>query len=246
MCSCHRGDQQIALDTQQAGNLVADHDSASSDDDDPFADQCCAIHYAACSGAPAVVAALAEAGADVNISFHSLFRSVAPPLYLAAERGHRDTVAALLSAGASPDAPVPPRMWTSLHVACASGHADVVVTLLKGGADWATTCRDGLSAKALGEQRLCSLASDRERGTLERALVGQGYEPVSHEARMSGVTAAGNWIRCIYCSLALVLRDCQCVLCRWHYSCQNCGFVYAAGKMGTSNCDERRKGAMQK
>ncbi len=54
------------------------------------------------------------------------------PLYLAAFRGHTDTVQVLLAWGVEPNTPVE-QGWTPLHTAAWKGHTGVVDLLLNHG-----------------------------------------------------------------------------------------------------------------
>ena len=80
------------------------------------------------AGDVAAVEAALEGGADPN---HA---TIAPMLVLAASRGSAELTAALLAAGADPDAS-DGRGRPALAVAGAKGHLEVVEALLEGGAD---------------------------------------------------------------------------------------------------------------
>ena len=151
----------------------------------------CPLHYAAQHGRVSIVRRLLAAGASTEVRSSSLFASAPPPLMLAAAGGHAAVVEALVEAGAATE---PPLFRTALHVAVCNGHAGTVAALLAGGASWSARDRDGTTPYALALRRYESLAPERDAWELERALVSLGHRaPVSHEARMSGVDAGGNW-----------------------------------------------------
>jgi hypothetical protein len=150
----------------------------------------CPMHYASEHGHASVIYALAEHGASTDTSFNSLFVSVPAPLSAAAEHGHTEAVRALLGCGANPEARQPPLGMSALHIAASRAQVGVVQALLGMGASARPRDRNGLTPFALVAQRLQSLAPRRDPSDLERALVGLGAcDPVSHEARMSGIVA---------------------------------------------------------
>lgn len=154
----------------------------------------CPIHFAAVGGWATVVQALVEAGASTEVSSHSLFASVPTPLMLAASRGHTSVVRVLLAAGADTEQAEPPLGRTPLHAAVCGGHARTVSALVNDGACWAARDRDGFSPYNIATARMQSVDPASDPWELERALVALGHRaPVSHEARMSGVDAGGNW-----------------------------------------------------
>ena len=166
------------------------------DEEDEFTEKAssCAVHYAAQHGNAEALEALLEAGADAEVQFHTLWASVPTPLLLAAGRGHAGCVEVLLARSADTEARQPPLQRTALHAAVAHGHAPIIAALLAGGASHAATDRDGDTPYGLALRRMRSVAPERDAWELERALVALGHRaPVSHEARMSGVDAGGNW-----------------------------------------------------
>jgi hypothetical protein len=185
--SQHRPDSGGNLD---AACLLDDEDA------DEFVDEpvLCPLHYAAQHGHVSIVRRLLAAGASTEVRSSSLFASTPPPLMLAAAGGHASVVEALVDAGAATQFAEPPLFRTALHVAVCNGHTGTVAALLAGGASWSARDRDGTTAYALALRRYESLAPERDAWELERALVALGHRaPVSHEARMSGVDAGGNW-----------------------------------------------------
>ena len=76
-----------------------------------------------------------------------------PPLFVAAENGHTEVVAALLKAGADPNTPDTLGLGmlasdTPLHAASFKGHTEVVAELLKAGANASTPLTFGLGMLA--------------------------------------------------------------------------------------------------
>ena len=95
-----------------------------------------------------LVAPLVAAGADVNkigVAFHS------PPLKMAAQEGHTETVLALIVAGAGVN-------WsneagyTALHIAAQNGHTETVLALIAAGADASLQTVDGETAADLAAE----------------------------------------------------------------------------------------------
>ena len=181
----------VLLDTPQQLDDALDDDALDDEFDEAAR---CPIHFAAVGGWATIVQLLVEAGASTAVSSHSLFASVPTPLMLAASRGHTSVVRVLLAASADTEQAEPPLGRTPLHAAVCSGHARTVSALLHGGADWAARDRDGFSPYNLATARMQSVDPGCDPWELERALVALGHRaPVSHEARMSGVDAGGNW-----------------------------------------------------
>lgn len=166
------------------------------EDADEFVDEpvLCPLHYAAQRGWVSIAHHLLAAGASTEVRSSSLFASTPPPLMLAAAGGHAAVVKVLVAAGAATEFAEPPLGRTALHTAVCNGHAATVAALLSGGASWSARDRDGTTPYALALRRYESLAPERDAWEIERALVALGHRaPVSHEARMSGVDAGGNW-----------------------------------------------------
>jgi hypothetical protein len=200
--ACHSGDVDTVCDlleiASQLGRPPALLDTPLQLDDaldDEFDEaERCPIHFAAVGGWATIVQLLVEAGASTAVSSHSLFASVPTPLMLAASRGHTSVVRVLLAASADTEQAEPPLGRTPLHAAVCSGHARTVSALLHGGADWAVRDRDGFSPYSIATARMQSVDPGCDPWELERTLVALGHRaPVSHEARMSGVDAGGNW-----------------------------------------------------
>lgn len=187
----------LAAASHHAGSGSLDAACLLEDEDaDEFVDEpvLCPLHYAAQHGRVSIVRRLLAAGASTEVRSSSLFASAPPPLMLAAAGGHAAVVEALVEAGAATEFAEPPLFRTALHVAVCNGHAGTVAALLAGGASWSARDRDGTTPYALALRRYESLAPERDAWELERALVSLGHRaPVSHEARMSGVDAGGNW-----------------------------------------------------
>ncbi|MEL6347451.1 MAG: sigma-70 family RNA polymerase sigma factor [Myxococcota bacterium] len=101
------------------------------------------------------------------------------PLHLAANHGHARVAAALLDAGADPDAPGT-RGSTPLHLATQTGHVDVVRVLLRAGADPNRPHRHRLTP--------LHIAAIRGQRDIARALLDAGADPLAPGA--SGQTPA--------------------------------------------------------
>lgn len=95
-----------------------------------------------------LVAPLVAAGAEVNkigVAYHS------PPLKMAAQEGHTETVLALTVAGADVN-------WsnevgyTALHIAVQNGHTETVLALIAAGADASLQTADGETAADLAAE----------------------------------------------------------------------------------------------
>ncbi|KAJ4458073.1 putative Nucleoside phosphorylase [Paratrimastix pyriformis] len=93
------------------------------------------------------LAALIQAGAALGGTAPEQQQSPAPslPLHAAIWGGHPAAVAALLGAGADPEAPSPASGATALHVACAWGRVDIAQVILTRGAR--TEATDGLGRR---------------------------------------------------------------------------------------------------
>ena len=201
LCRASRdGDEELVrlmLAADHRGGRSLDRPYLLEDEDaDEFVDEpvMCPLHHAAQHGWVGIVRRLLAAGASTEVRSSSLFASAPPPLMLAATGGHASVVEALLAAGASTEFAEPPLYRTALHAAVCNGHAGAVAALLAGGARWSGRDRDGTTPYALALRRYESLDPQRDAWELERALVALGHRaPVSHEARMSGVDAGGNW-----------------------------------------------------
>jgi ankyrin repeat protein len=102
------------------------------------------VSQCAGDGRADALAALLAAGADPG---RANAAGVAP-LHLAADRGHRDCVEALLRAGAPVDQPTTEKGFTALHLAAMRGHDDCVTPLLAAGASRSAVDTDGHDALA--------------------------------------------------------------------------------------------------
>jgi hypothetical protein len=200
LCRASRdGDErlvQLMLATPHATTSLDTPHLLEDEDADEFLDEAvlCPLHYAAQHGWVGIVRRLLAAGASTEVRSSSLFASAPPPLMLAAAAGHTAVAKVLVAAGADTEFAEPPQARTALHAAVCSGHARTVSALLAGGASWCACDRDGFTPYTLALRRYESVAPERDAWELERALVTLGHRaPVSHEARMSGVDAGGNW-----------------------------------------------------
>ena len=104
------------------------------------------LHWAAAGGIPEIVAALLDAGADLE----ARTRDGWTPLHLAAEHGTPETVATLLDAGADLEARTGDGK-TPLHRAAEDGTPETVATLLDAGADPEAREEDGSLPADLAE-----------------------------------------------------------------------------------------------
>ncbi|MEM1054586.1 MAG: ankyrin repeat domain-containing protein [Bacteroidota bacterium] len=109
------------------------------------------LHLAALLGAPAeVIAALVEGGTNVDATT----QSGQPPVKAAAERGHLETLRALLAAGASPESTTerPFLGLEPVHWAASAGETEAVRVLLDAGANpsYTTNASMGFGYNALG------------------------------------------------------------------------------------------------
>ncbi len=93
---------------------------------------CTPLHYTAWFGHLEAARYLLGIGADVAAISMDPLRN--QPIHAAATSGHAALVAALLEAGADPNAEQSGQ-WTALHGAAEKGHVEVVRRLLAAGAD---------------------------------------------------------------------------------------------------------------
>lgn len=117
------------------------------------------LQLAAFFGGPRAAAVLLGRGADPVAVADNEMRI--QPLHAAASARHREIVAALLDAGADPDARQR-HGYTPLMSAAANGDTDVAEALLRAGADPAATTDDGKTA--------ADLAREHGQGTLADLL----------------------------------------------------------------------------
>lgn len=111
-----------------------------------------ALHYAAFFGGPEAVRIVVAAGADLELpARNEEFAPQARPLHSAAAAGRVDSCAALLEAGADPNAKQHGG-YTPLLEAAAQGNPELVDLLLRHGADPDTKLADGRSAADLAAE----------------------------------------------------------------------------------------------
>jgi hypothetical protein len=123
------------------------------------------VHYAAAAGSPSKLAALCNAGADLDAVTHNGFTA----LCWAAQRGHLSVVRALvgpmmavtMSWPDNDDAPVPGA--TALGLALAKGHVAVARELLLAGCDVAQKAM-GFTALHVAVSQACENSSLAPRG----------------------------------------------------------------------------------
>ena len=90
------------------------------------------LHWAAANDHADAIAALVEAGADLEARNED---GSTTPLHFAAYWGSADAITALLEAGADLEAREERYGYTPLHLAVHQGHADAIAALLEAGAD---------------------------------------------------------------------------------------------------------------